>query len=118
MRLLFDHNLSHKLVKRLADVFPDSEHVRHVDLYEASDREIWEYARSRRLVIVSKDEDFHQSSFLLGPPPKVVWVRLGNCATRDIERALRTFHAELLAFDANEEGAFMAIGGADFTVQG
>ncbi|MFB2971179.1 DUF5615 family PIN-like protein [Aerosakkonema sp. BLCC-F183] len=27
MKLLFDHNLSPRLVNRLADIFPDSNHV-------------------------------------------------------------------------------------------
>ena len=85
MKLLFDHNLSYKLVGRLADLFPDSEHVRNVNLHEADDRTVWEYARANGFAIVSKDEDFHQLSFLYGAPPKVVWVRLGNCTTADIE---------------------------------
>lgn len=36
MKLLFDHNLSHKLIGRLADLFPDSEHVRNVNLHSVS----------------------------------------------------------------------------------
>jgi predicted nuclease of predicted toxin-antitoxin system len=59
MKLLFDHNLSYKLVGRLADQFPDSEHVRNVNLHEANDRTVWEYARTNGFAIVSKDEDFH-----------------------------------------------------------
>ena len=64
MKLLFDHNLSYKLVGRLADLCPDSEHVRHVNLHEADDRTVWDYARVTGCAIVSKDEDFHQLSFL------------------------------------------------------
>ena len=85
MKLLFDHNLSPKLVERLADVFLGSKHVRNLNLHKADDAQVWEYARMNALAIVSKDEDFHQLSFLHGPPPKVVWVRLGNCTTSDIE---------------------------------
>ncbi len=110
MKLLFDHNLSYKLVGRLADLFPDSEHVRNVNLYEADDRTIWDYAGAKGLAIVSKDEDFHQLSFLYGAPPKVVWVRLGNCTTSGIEQALRHFYTDLLRFNANEEGAFLIVG--------
>lgn len=110
MKLMFDQNLSPKLVGRLADVYPGSEHVRNINLQEASDREVWDHARANGLAIVSKDEDFHQLSFLYGPPPKVVWVRLGNCTTTDIEHALREFHADLVEFDADEEGAFLVIG--------
>ena len=110
MKLLFDHNLSYKLVARLADLFPDSAHVRNVNLHEADDRMVWEYARSNGFVIVSKDEHFHQLSFLYRAPPKVGWVCLGNCTTADIEQALRRHHTDLLDFDANEEGAFLIVG--------
>jgi predicted nuclease of predicted toxin-antitoxin system len=110
MKLLLDHNLSYKLVGRLADLFPDSAHVRNVHLREADDRTVWEYARAHGFTIVSKDEDFHQLSFLYGAPPKVVWVRLGNCTTTAIEQAVRHHHTDLLNFDANEEGAFLIIG--------
>jgi predicted nuclease of predicted toxin-antitoxin system len=110
MKRRFDHHLSHKLVGRLADLFPDSAHVRHVNLHEANDRAVWEYARVNGFAIVSKDEDFHQHSFLYGAPPKVVWVRLGNYTTVDIEQALRRHHTDLLNFDANEEGAFLIVG--------
>ena len=110
MKLFVDHNLSYELVGRLADLFPNSEHVRHVNLHEADDRTVWEYARSNGFAIGSKDEDFHQLSFLYGAPPKVVWVRLGNCTTADIEQALRRHHTDLLNFDTNEEGAFLIVG--------
>ena len=70
MKLLFDHNLSYNLLRRLADLFPDSEHVRNVNLHEADDHQVWEYARTNGFAIVSKDEDFHQLSFLYGALPK------------------------------------------------
>ena len=110
MKLLFDHNLSYKLVARLAGLFPDSAHVRNVNLHEADDRTVWEYARANGFAIVSKDEDFHQLSFLYGAPPKVVWIRLGNCTTADIERSLRRHHTDVLNFDADGEGAFLIVG--------
>ena len=109
MKLLFDHNLSYKLVSLLADIFPKSRHVRAVGLAAASDRRVWNYASTEDLVIVSKDEDFHQLSFVRGPPPKVVWVRLGNCTTADIERALRTSRADLLRFHEDDEAAFLIV---------
>ncbi|MDE0456162.1 MAG: DUF5615 family PIN-like protein [Chromatiales bacterium] len=111
MKLLFDHNLSHRLAGRLDDAFPESEHVRNVGLQEASDHAVWEYARSRGFAIVSKDEDFHQLSFLRGPPPKVVWVKLGNCTTDDVERVLRERRSDLLEFDDDEDAAFTVVVG-------
>jgi predicted nuclease of predicted toxin-antitoxin system len=86
VRLLFDQNLSFRLVRRLADAYPESQHVRDVDLGSAADGDIWTYAGGQGFVLVSKDGDFHQRSFLLGPPPKFVWLRVGNCTTDEIER--------------------------------
>ena len=109
MKLLFDHNLSYRLVGRLGDAFPGSQHVRSVGLHEASDHALWEYASSKGFTIVSKDEDFHQLSFLRGPPPKVVWVKLGNRTTGDVERVLRERLSELLKFDDDEDAAFTVV---------
>ena len=110
MKLLFDHNLSYALVGSLADVYPGSEHVRDVGLHRADDSEVWEYARANALAIVSMDEDFHELSVVHGPRPKVVWVRLGDWATSDIEPLLRVARADLLEFDAAETGAFLMVG--------
>jgi predicted nuclease of predicted toxin-antitoxin system len=68
VKLLFDQNLSHFLVGRLDDLFPGSVHVRDVGLKEADDVEVWDYAKSNGLIIVSKDSDFHQRSFVFGHP--------------------------------------------------
>jgi len=110
VKLLFDHNLSPNLVQALADLYPGSVHVRDVGLHKAGDEDVWAYAIQHRLTIVSKDADFHQRSFLFGHPPKVVWVRKGNCSTREIEALLRARNDDLLVFDRNEEGAFLALG--------
>ena len=94
MRFLFDQNLSPKLVLLLADQFPNSMHVRDVGLEAADDQSVWNYAGSQGLVIVSKDSDMHQRSFLFGAPPKVVWVRLGNCSTSDVADLLRRHYLD------------------------
>ena len=109
MRLLFDENLSSLLVGGLPDVFPGPAHVRDVGLMRASDTAIWAYAKEQGLTIVSKDSDFHQVSFLRGPPPKVIWSRRGNCATADIERLLRSSRAGILAFASEAEAAFLVL---------
>ena len=109
MKLLFDENLSPRLAAGLSDVFPGSVHVRDVRLSRASDAAIWDYARNHDFTIVSKDSDFHQVSFLRGPPPKVIWIRRGNCTTTDIEALLRSNRTEILAFGAEAEAAFLAL---------
>jgi predicted nuclease of predicted toxin-antitoxin system len=83
VRLLLDENLSPHLIRVLNDLFPGSTHVREVGLSQATDDAVWTYAARHGYVSVSKDAEFHQRSFLLGHPPKVVWIRRGNCSTRD-----------------------------------
>jgi predicted nuclease of predicted toxin-antitoxin system len=96
--LLFDENLAARLVSELADLYPGCCHVDDRGLPGGSDRAIWEHARERGLVIVSKDEDFQRLSALYGAPPKVIWIRLGNCSTADIIRLLRERRDEIERF--------------------
>ena len=110
MKLLLDANLSRKLVERLADVFPGSAHVSQLGLERAGDRAVFDFAADNDFVIASKDEDFHQLAFLYGPPPKVVWVRLGNCSTAAVERFLRNSADQLAAFERDPFAAFLVLG--------
>ena len=101
MKLLFDENLSYRLVSRLADVYPDAAHVRDAGLAGADDDAVWAHARADGLVIVSKDADFHPRCIRWGPPPKLVWIRRGNCSTRDVEAILRRRHGDIERFTAD-----------------
>lgn len=85
MKLLFDHNLSPRLVNRLADIYPNSNHLFNLQLDTAADYLVWEYARQNQFIIVTKDSDFSELSLLRGFPPKVIWIRIGNCKTNEIE---------------------------------
>ena len=89
MKLLFDENLSPKLSRLLTDLFPNSLHVRDVGMKATSDPVVWDYAKDSDLIIVSKDADMHDLSLVFGNPPKVIWLRLGNCSTLQIENTLR-----------------------------
>ena len=89
MKLLFDENLSPKLSRLLADIFPDSLHVRDVGMKATDDPIVWDYAKDNDFMIVSKDADMHDLSLVFGNPPKVVWLRIGNCSTRQVENLLR-----------------------------
>lgn len=109
MRLPFDENLSPELVRLLADLFPESVHVRDVGLKSADDPVVWQYAKENALIIVSKDSDLHQRSFMFGHPPKLIWVRLGNCSTSEVERLLRRSFAAITIFDEDTEAAFLAL---------
>lgn len=109
MRLLFDQNLSPSLKEALQDLYPESLHARDVGLESASDLVIWEYAQDHEFVIASKDSDFRQLSFMFGHPPKVIWIRRGNCSTSDIESILRHRYQGLLTFYRDDEDAFFAV---------
>jgi predicted nuclease of predicted toxin-antitoxin system len=98
MKLLFDQNLSRRLITPLADLCPESNHVSILGLDQVSDDEVWAYARDNGYTIVSKDSDFNELSVLRGIPPKVIWLRLGNCSTSRIETALREHEEEIRAF--------------------
>ena len=89
MRLLLDQNLSPRLCDHLSDIWTDVVHLRTVGLSAAHDAVIWDYARRNGFTIVSKDSDFNGLPFLLGAPPKVAWLTLGNCSTAETERCLR-----------------------------
>jgi predicted nuclease of predicted toxin-antitoxin system len=109
MKLLFDENLSPQLVRLLGEQFSGSAHVRDVGLKAADDATVWKYAQENGLIICSKDSDLHQRSFLLGHPPKVVWVRLGNCSTADVEKLLRKHSTAMEAFAADDYASFLTL---------
>lgn len=89
MKLLLDENLSPELVRRLHDIFPGSAHVHFCDLGAVDDALVWEYARLHGFVVVTKDQDYNDRSSLYGYPPKIIWLRIGNCSTAMVEKLLR-----------------------------
>jgi predicted nuclease of predicted toxin-antitoxin system len=101
MKLLFDENLSPKLPGLMAALFPDSKHVRECGLLGQSDEDVWEYARANSFTIVSKDSDFQQRSLLYGHPPKVVWLRIGNCTRRQLVELITVHEQDIRALEAN-----------------
>lgn len=109
MKLLFDQNLSFRLVASLADLFPGSTHVGAAGLDRSPDAEIWSFAASREFMIVSKDDDFRQLSMLRGAPPKVIWLQVGNCATSQIEQLLRRRYPTIESFSRGAESTFLIV---------
>lgn len=89
MKLLLDENLSDRIIAKILDLYPFSEHVKTLGLNNTEDVIIWEYAKLNDFVIVSKDSDFHQRSLLYGHPPKFIFLRIGNSPTSKIVQILR-----------------------------
>ena len=98
MKLLFDQNLSFKLCRKLADLFPPSTQTRLEGLDAAQDADVWSFAGTNGYVIVTQDVDFANLAILHGPPPKVVWLRCGNQPTSFIQWLLRKHHAAIETF--------------------
>jgi len=90
LKLLFDQNLSRKLVSRWADIFPNASHVQFHELAEKTDTDVWEFAKLNDFCIVTQDADFAERSRLYGSPPKVVWLRCGNVPTNQVETLIRS----------------------------
>ena len=109
MKLLFDENLSFRLVQALADAYPGSTHVREVGLLGAEDRRIWTYAAEHGFMLVSKDTDFYQRSLLYGAPPKVIWLRVGNGPTSIIAALLRERYVVVRHFSEDGDSAFLPL---------
>jgi predicted nuclease of predicted toxin-antitoxin system len=110
MRLLFDEHLSGRLPALLADLYPESLQVNGLALDGAPDEAIWRAAAERDCLLVTKDEDFHRLSVLRGAPPKVVWLRLGNCTTDDVARLLRDQVDAIRRFALHEEATYLELG--------
>ncbi len=109
MKLLFDANVSHTLVRALASEYPASAHVRDVGLREAEDHRIWDYAREHGFAIVSKDTDFRERSYVEGFPPKIVWLDVGNAGTVTIATLLRSERERIERFGALEETSVLIL---------
>jgi predicted nuclease of predicted toxin-antitoxin system len=109
MKLLFDENLSPKLPNRLSDLFPNSFHVRDVGMKATIDPIVWDYAKDNNLMIVSKDADMHDLSLVFGSPPKVIWLRLGNCSTLQVENLLRRDFNAIKLFHEDENLSLLAL---------
>ncbi len=109
MKLLLDQNLSPRLINLLADLYPDSVHVAAAGLDKSLDSGVWDYAQENELMIVSKDADFNELSVVWGSPPKVIWIRRGNCSTKTIELLLRENYEAIQRFYADNKTSTLVL---------
>ena len=93
----------------LAEVYPECRRVHDIGMDRASDTEVWRYAAEHGFTIVSKDSDFHQRSLLFGSPPKVVWLRIGNCSVTESATALRERYIPVRRFVEESTADFLVV---------
>ncbi len=109
MKLLFDQNLSPVLINCLGDIYAGSNHVYNLNLDRVPDTEVWEYARKEGFLIVTKDADFSDICTLKGFPPKIIWIRRGNCKTANIEAILRNHYDDLKALNSDQTTGILTL---------
>ena len=109
MKLLLDQNLFFKLIPLISSAFPGSRHIKEFNLTQQQDSQIWSFAAERGFTIVSKDSDFLHLALLRGHPPKVLYLRLGNCSTRDVAARLLLGQETIKAFINHPEESLLDI---------
>jgi predicted nuclease of predicted toxin-antitoxin system len=109
MKLLFDENISFRIVKRITEFFPDSIHISSIRPKISSDRLIFEYAKKHAYTIVTFDEDFQEIQSILGFPPKIVWLRMGNTSTTNVLQTLQRYFQEIKSMENDTDIGILEI---------
>ncbi|MFP4557258.1 MAG: DUF5615 family PIN-like protein [Bacteroidales bacterium] len=109
MRLLFDQNISYRIVAKLQPFFEQCKQVTQVGLANSTDLEIWQYAFNQGYAIVTFDADFFDISLLNGHPPKIIWIRTGNKPTAQLAEMLIAQKEDIESFIASSELACLEI---------
>jgi predicted nuclease of predicted toxin-antitoxin system len=103
MKLLFDQNISYRIVKKVLHLFPDCKHISSCGLLNAEDPEIWDYARKLHFTIVTYDSDFYDLGLMNGFPPKIIWIRESNLTTVQLADLLIARFDQINSFLSNDE---------------
>jgi predicted nuclease of predicted toxin-antitoxin system len=104
-----DENLSDPIIHKIADLYPNSTHVKTLGLVNTDNVIIWDYAKANSFVIVSKDSDFHQTSLLYGHPPKFIYLRIGNSPTSKIVQTLRNNFETIIQFEGSKTESILVL---------
>jgi len=100
---------THRVLSRIADIFTNSTHVMLENLDEETDIKVWEFAKENNYTIVTKDSDFNDLVILKGIPPKVIWLKVGNCRVVEIEKILKENEKAIKLFLDSENSAILEI---------
>ena len=107
MKFLFDQNVSHRILKFIPSQYLGSSTIKKEGLINASDRQIWEFAKQKDFIIVTQDSDFNDLNLLYGFPPKIIWIRTGNIKTSEIVKVLEGYTSDIESFNSdNQYGCF------------
>ncbi len=83
MKVLIDQNISYRIVPRLTHLFEELVHVKSLSWIDWNDYDIFINARLQGYTaVITLDEDFNILLLEYGKPPKVIWLKTGNCSTQ------------------------------------
>lgn len=112
MKLLFDQNISFRIISKIEANFPEAKQVKQLGIENYSDVKIWKFAKEYEFSIVTFDADFFDLSNLKGHPPKIIWLRFGNTKTdflADIINSRNSIINDFISSDAYLEIACLEI---------
>lgn len=108
MKLLFDQNISFRILSKTSIFFPEAKQVRELGIENFSDVEIWKFAKENNYTIVTFDADFYDLANLKGHPPKIIWLRFGNTKTDFLAEVLNSRNSIIKDFILSKEYAEIA----------
>ena len=108
MKLLFDQNISFRILSKISNFFPEAKQVRELGIENFSDLEIWKFAKDNNYTIVTFDADFYDLANLKGHPPKIIWLRFGNTKTDFLAEVLNSRNSIIKDFILSKEYAEIA----------
>jgi predicted nuclease of predicted toxin-antitoxin system len=103
MKLLFDQNISFRILNALETEFPGSVQVKSAGLEDKTDLEIWTFAKDKGFTIVTFDADFADILSLKGFPPKIIWLRIFDQRTSVVLDKLKEKKSEIKEFIPNPD---------------
>lgn len=82
MKILVDQNISHRLPGKMRTFPAEFRHIKDEGLMDANDHAIFVYARVNKFdAVMTLDDDFVKLLNAYSSPPKIIWIRTGNCST-------------------------------------
>ena len=109
MKLLFDQNISHRLISKITPLYFQASQTKELGLTDFSDKKIWDFAKSKGYTIVTFDSDFFDLSTVYGFPPKVIWLRTGNMTTNYLAEFLLQRKSRIFDFIENDNSGCLQL---------
>jgi predicted nuclease of predicted toxin-antitoxin system len=103
MRVLIDQNISHRILPHISPLFEEVAHVKALDWIDWNDHDIFMSARKLLFdAVITLDEDFNKLLLQHGKPPKIIWLKTGNCSTSKLSAVIISHKETILNFLLND----------------